>query len=232
MRRAVLWDVDGTLVLTGGAGREVFDIAVERVLGRPAGDHGVVMSGMTDPQIAREILAFAAVTTEEAEGHLPVVLAHLEEALAAAAGRIRAEGRALPGAAALLERLHGEPGVVQSVLTGNLAANAVVKLAAFGLDRWLDLDVGASGSDHHDRRELVALALAKVADRYGVGLAPAETWVVGDTPRDLECARAGAARCLLVATGPFTVDELRRLGPDAVVETLEDTEALAALLLP
>jgi phosphoglycolate phosphatase len=181
--RLVLWDVDGTLVRAGPVARQAFDLAVEGALGRHPGDHGVQMSGKTDPQIALEILAAAEVAEEEAARHLPVILDGLERELAAAAGLIRSHGQVMPGVEQVLDRLAARPDVVQSVLTGNIAANAAVKLGAFGLERWLQLDIGAFGSDHPDRRELVPVALAKARGR-GYEVAAAETWVVGDTPRD------------------------------------------------
>jgi phosphoglycolate phosphatase-like HAD superfamily hydrolase len=227
----ILWDVDLTLVAAGPAGREVFDAAVEAALGRHPGEHGVRMAGKTDPQIAREILAFAAVAEAEHDTHLPTVLRALEDGLAAEAGRIAAEGRTLPGVPELLGRLAAEPAVVQTVLTGNIRPNAVVKVAAFGLDRWLDLDVGAYGSDSAARTELVPVAVARAERRYGRHFPPERTWVVGDTPLDLACARAGGVRCLLVATGHHPYDELAAAGADAVVHDLRDTDDLTRLLL-
>jgi phosphoglycolate phosphatase len=228
--RLVLWDVDGTLVRVGGAGREVFEVAVRKAFGRDVTGHGVAMSGKTDPEIAREILAFAAADDATADEHLAAVLEHLERELAGAVERMRQEGRVLPGVERLLPRLHDDPGMLQSVLTGNIAANALVKLAAFGLDRWLDLDVGAFGSDHHDRRELVPIAMKKARKRHGRSYEPADVWVVGDTPKDLACARAGGARCLLVATGHFPASELRSLEADAVLDDLTDVDRVLALL--
>lgn len=224
----VLWDVDGTLLVGGPAGRDVFDLALERVLGRSVVGHGVAMSGKTDPQIAREIMGWAGVPAADCDGHLAATLTYLEAALAQLHDRLPAEGRVLPGVPQLLARLH-EAGVTQALLTGNIRPNAVVKVTAFGLDRWLDLDLGAYGSDHHDRRELVPLVLARLA-------APAErvcadrVWVVGDTPLDLACAQAAGVRCLLVATGGYGVDELTGLGADKVLPDLADTDRVATLL--
>lgn len=230
--RLLLWDVDGTLVHAGPVARAAFDLAVARALGRDPGEHGVVMSGKTDPQIAREILAALALSGEEVARHLPGVLAGLEGALAGAVDEIRRHGRVLPGVEHLLPRLHATPGVVQTVLTGNLASNAVVKLRAFGLDRWLDVEVGAYGSDHHDRRALVPLAVEKASTRSGHRFRPEEVWVIGDTPRDLGCARAAGVRCLLVATGGhYGYEELSALGADAVLPDLSDVEAVVELLL-
>lgn len=234
MKRLVLWDIDGTLLRSGGAGREVFDAAVSRVLERrldPEAFATVRMGGKTDPQIAREVLRVAEVADDEVDRHLPDVLRHLETELAAAAERIRRDGRVLPGVEALLQRLHDDARVVQSVLTGNIAANAAVKVGAFGLEKWLDLDVGAYGSDHHDRRELVGVALDKIERGYGRRFSPEETWIIGDTERDFECARAGGAHCLLVATGAGSLEALGGLGADAVVADLTHTDDVLALLL-
>ena len=233
MKRLVLWDIDGTLLHSGGAGRDVFEVAVRRVLERdlaPEAFAEVRMGGKTDPQIAREVLLIAEVADDEVDRHLPAVLRELEVELAAAADRIRRDGNVLPGVIEVLEQLAASGDVLQSVLTGNLAANAAVKLGAFGLERWLDLDVGAYGSDHHDRRELVPIALAKVEQRHGLRFRPEDTWIVGDTARDFECARAGETKCLLVASGGPAYDELAGLGADAVMTDLTATSEVVALL--
>jgi phosphoglycolate phosphatase len=231
VRRLVLWDIDGTLLTGGPVAREVFESAVAGVLARPPGDHGVRMSGKTDPQIALEILDAAGVPREEALRVLPQVLQALEEGLAEGLERIRTEGRVHPGVQEVLERLHATPGVLQSLLTGNLLANARVKVRAFGLDRFLDIEVGAYGSDHHDREELVPFALRRVERRHGSSLEPGDAWIVGDTPRDLACARAGGARCLLVGTGRHPYEELRDLPADAVLPDLSDAGRVIDLLL-
>jgi phosphoglycolate phosphatase len=229
-RRLILWDVDGTLVWTGPATRDAFDRAISSVLGRATGDHGVSLGGKTDPQIALEILATLALTESEAREHLPGVLRALEERLEDAIHQMRADGRVLPGVEAALAALGEDPHVLQTVLTGNLAANARVKLAVFGLDRWLDLGVGAYGSDHPDRLELVPVALEKVRRTYGADLAPDDVWVVGETPLDLACAVASGAHCLLVATGRFALDELRALDADVVLPDLSDTRRVLGIL--
>jgi phosphoglycolate phosphatase len=229
VRRLVLWDVDGTLVAAGPAAREAFYRAVSSVLGRAA-DRDVQMSGKTDPQIALEILARIAVSDQDARRYLPDVLRELERNLESAVEEIRRDGRPMEGAGEVLQRLHGIPGVIQSVLSGNLAANARMKLGAFGLDRWLDLESGAYGSDAEERSELVPIALAHVHRRHGVRFDPGEVWVVGDTTRDLDAARAGGARCLLVATGRFSLDELTRARADAVLADLSDVEEVVRIL--
>ncbi|MBO0732647.1 MAG: haloacid dehalogenase-like hydrolase [Acidimicrobiaceae bacterium] len=227
IRRVVLWDIDGTLVRGGDVSAAVFDAAVETVLGqRPVGRPR--MSGKTDPQIVVEYLHALGIA-DPAE-LMPAVLDQLEANLAAAEAELAATGHACEGAAEVLEALAGDDRVLSSVLTGNIAPNAVVKVAAFGLDRWLDLDVGAYGSDDADRERLVPVALGRIAEQHGVTVAPSDVWVVGDTPRDLACARAGGARCLLVATGRYTAPELRQSGADEVMEHLRDTDRILKVL--
>jgi phosphoglycolate phosphatase-like HAD superfamily hydrolase len=116
-------------------------------------------------------------------------------------------------------------------VSGNLKANARVKVAAFGLDRWLDLEVGAYGSDDEDRTRLVPIALDRVDRLRGRRYRPQEAWVVGDTPADLACARAGGARCLLVATGRIPFEELAAAGPDALLPDLSDVDRVVTILL-
>ena len=226
----MLWDVDGTLLRSNGVAQRAFDVAAEHVLGRPPGEHEVRMSGKTDPLIALEILLFAGLPEEEAHELLPRVVERLEAELAEARELVREQGYVMPGVETLLTELHDDSRVVQSVLTGNTAANAAVKLEAFALDRWLDLDVGAFGSDDSDREHLVPIALDRVRRLRGRALGPEDVWVVGDTPRDLACARAGGARCLLVATGRFSLDELEAEDADELLPDLTDTDRVLKLL--
>ena len=231
IRRLVLWDLDGTVLSAGPVAREAFADAVGAVLGRDPGDHGVQMSGKTDPGIALEIMDTMGVPDDEARRHLPSVLKELERRLELGRERVRADGRVHPGVRELLETLGREPDVLQTVLTGNLRANARLKLEAFGLEELLDLEVGAYGSDHHLRTELIPVALRRVEELHGARLDPSRVWVVGDTPADLACARAGGARCLLVATGRFRLEELAALETDALFESLSDTAGVASVLL-
>lgn len=226
----MLWDVDGTLLRSNGVAQRAFDVAAEHVLGRPPGEHEVRMSGKTDPLIALEILLFAGLSEEEAHERLPRVVERLEAELAEARDLVREQGHVMPGVETVLAELHDDPGVVQSVLTGNTAANAAVKLEAFALDRWLDVEVGAFGSDDSDREQLVPIALDRVRRLRGRDLGPEDVWVVGDTPRDLACARAGGARCLLVATGRFSLDELEAEDADELLPDLTDTDRVLKLL--
>lgn len=229
IRRLLLWDVDGTLVRAGDLGAAVFDVALEAALGQAPAAR-VRMSGKTDPQIVREYLQQMGVP--ETDGIVDDVLRSVEGhlAAAAAAGELVAVGTAIPGVADVLKLLAGDSRVVSTLLTGNIAPNALVKVAAFGLDLWLDLSVGAYGSDEADRNRLVPVALSRLAERRGVRLDPDDAWVIGDTPRDLECARVGGARCLLVATGRYSLAELSALGAHAVLEDLSDAPGVVTLL--
>ena len=227
----MLWDVDGTLVDTAGLTARSFDLAVEAALGRPPGRHCVPMSGKTDPSIALDIMESTGLDAEEARRRLPSVLDRLETELAASAESFREKGRVLPGVEGILARLDDQTSVSQSVLTGNTASNAAVKLRTFGLDRWLDLEIGAFGSDRHDRDELVPVATERAERLRGRSFAPDEVWVVGDTPRDLACARAAGVRCLLVATGNVPMDEIADIGADRVLADLANTDEVCALLL-
>lgn len=218
----VLWDIDGTLVDAAGHGRMAFDEAFEAVLGRPPSGR-VEMAGRTDHQIAMAML-------EGSAEHLPRMLEELAAALDARRELIRREGRPFPGAPEALRALAARDGVVQSLLTGNLEVNAALKLAAFGLERHLDLEVGGYGSDPHEARaDLMAVARERAAAKYGE---PTDVALVGDTPLDVEAAHAAGARAVAVASGPYRVEELRAAGADAVLPDLRDTVAVVAAVRP
>jgi phosphoglycolate phosphatase-like HAD superfamily hydrolase len=228
MRRLILWDIDGTLLRTGGAGRHALEIAAVTV-GELAETPHVHMSGKTDPLILREILTAAALPKQQIDGLLPKAMRAAETALAEAEDWIRRDGFTFPGVREALERLAATDGVRQTLVTGNLAANAAVKVATFGLEHFFDFEVGAYGTDHEDRNELVPIALERVERLRGETYAPDEVWVIGDTDRDLACARAASVRCLLVGNGDTA--ELAHLDADAIVEDLSDTDAILELLL-
>jgi phosphoglycolate phosphatase len=216
----VLWDVDGTLVDTAGHGRHAFEEAFEAEIGhRP---ERIEMAGRTDHQIALAML-------ENRPERLPAVLGRLAESLAHRREAIRREGRPFPGAPQALEALHGRDGVVQSLLTGNIESNAALKVSAFGLDRWLDFEVGAYGSDPHEARsDLVAVARERAAAKYGE---PTGAVLIGDTPLDVRAAREADARAVAVATGFGRLEELRASQPDALLSDLRDTAAVVAAVL-
>jgi phosphoglycolate phosphatase-like HAD superfamily hydrolase len=219
----VLWDIDGTLVDSAGHGRHAFDEAFEAVVGRPL-EGEFEFAGRTDHQIAMTMLE----TVDDADGHLPRLLQELERALAQREELIREQGRAYPGVPEALAAVAERHDMTQSLLTGNLQPNAVVKLAAFGLDRWIDFDIGAYGSDpHEERSDLVAVATERAEARLGE---PVEPVLIGDTPLDVKAARDGGARAIAVMTGFADPDALRESKPDALFEDLSDTAAAMAAI--
>jgi phosphoglycolate phosphatase-like HAD superfamily hydrolase len=232
VRRLVLWDIDGTLVQAGEVGRDIFTEAFQAVVGRAPDQvaaRTLAMAGRTDPEIALEFLA----AHEIAEGatHLPAFSEALVTALAAKAALIRERGRALPGARETLAALGRTEGVVQSLLTGNVEPNALLKLASFELDGYLDFEVGGFGSDHHHRPSLVEVARTKAEAKYGTAFTGPATVLVGDTPLDVAAGRAGGARVVAVATGPYGVAGLESTGADAVLADLRDTGAALTAIL-
>jgi phosphoglycolate phosphatase-like HAD superfamily hydrolase len=232
VHRLVLWDIDGTLVQAGEVGRDIFTEAFQAVLGHAPDQvtaKALAMAGRTDPEIALEFLAAHEIA--EGERHLPAFSEALVSALATKAALIRERGRALPGARETLAELGRSDGVVQSLLTGNVQPNALLKLASFELDGYLDFDVGGFGSDHHHRPSLVEVARRKASRKYGTSFNGAATVLVGDTPLDVAAGRTGGARVVAVATGSYGVDDLMAADADAVLEDLRDTEAALAAIL-
>lgn len=222
MQRLLLWDIDGTLLRTAPVGRRVIEEAA-RSVGQLAEVPRVVMSGKTDPQILREIFMAAALADEHIDRLVPEAMAAAERAIVAAEHELREAGHVLPGVVELLGRLGETPGVRQTLLTGNLVANAAVKLAAFGLTDFFDAEIGAYGSDHADRLALVPIALERAATFRGTAYAADDVWVIGDTANDLACARAGGVRCLLVGDGTG-------LDADAAMPDLADVDGAYRIL--
>jgi phosphoglycolate phosphatase-like HAD superfamily hydrolase len=228
IRTLVLWDIDGTLVDSAKLGRDAFVDAFERVTGVPPSQI-VPFAGRTDLEIALDLLERSGVTPH---GQLLERFGlELERAMAARADDLRVRGRAYPGARESLARLGQERGVVQSLLTGNIAPNAAVKLGAFGLDTLIDLDIGAYGSDDRRRGRLVAVALSKCERKHAARLTPRDAVLVGDTPLDVAAAREAGARSVAVATGPFGARELAAAGADVVLGDLRDTGAVVEAVL-
>lgn len=189
----------------------------------------VVPDGKTDPAILREGFRAAGIAParwRELEEEIWLRYPrYLEEELA----RPRKGRRLKPGVRELLRALAGAPGVYLGLLTGNLEAAARLKLEAFGLNPLFP--VGAFGSDCADRCRLAQVALERARRYYGVPFRPERTWVVGDTPFDVEAARAIGARALAVATGRHSLPRLQECLPDAACEDLSPTSRVLALLL-
>ncbi len=231
MHRLLLWDVDGTLVRGGGVGSDAITRAAETVAGRPVDGSSVMMHGKTDPQILAEMFRAAEIADDIIVELMPRAMAEAESVLAAAESDLRRKGAVIEGVREVLDRMTRVPGVRQSLLTGNLVGNAAVKLAAFDLTHYFDVEIGAYGTDHADRTALVPIALERAARLRGEHYERDDVWVIGDTPGDFACARASGVRCLLVATGQIPVAELQGLGADAVFDDLSDTERVVELLV-
>jgi phosphoglycolate phosphatase len=228
MKRLILWDVDGTLLLAGGAGRHALEVAVRSVVRGLDAVPEVRVGGLTDQRILTLIMEKAGV--DRIETRLPTAIRIAEREIAKSLDWIRRDGTCLPGVIPVVERLHGMKGVRQTLLTGNLVKNAETKMRAFGLERLIDLDVGAYGTDHIDREELVQFALRRARELRGETYDAGEVWVIGDTEHDLACARAGNVRCMLVGTSSKR-GRLQHLGADAYFDDLTDTDAVVEVLV-
>jgi phosphoglycolate phosphatase len=219
----VLWDIDGTLVHSGGVAAQAFLDAVAEVTGiRPTPvwrDYG----GRLDTEIADMLLTAVGATTT----HIADVLEALRRLVDERLGELRAQTSTYPGVEALIAKL-AAAGVRQTVVTGNVAAIARHKLEAGGLIPPIEPEFGGYGDSAPTRAAVAQVALDRLSaagwqsDQGGV-------WIVGDTPRDLACARAVGVRCALVATGRRTVEELTGLGADIVLPDLSDPRPLLDL---
>jgi phosphoglycolate phosphatase-like HAD superfamily hydrolase len=222
----VLWDIDGTLVRVPGMGLLAFRRACVALTGQTPSEELVLVPGSTDRQAVLDQLA----GLDQPASLAAPILSRMAEEFAALGPEVAHQGWPLPGAGPLLQRLAEDAAVTQSVLTGNVKAIARQKLATFGLARHLDLDAGAYGDARAARADLLLLAWENQQRLRGRSFGPEDTWVIGDTPRDLACARAHGARCLLVATGQYPLGELSSLDADAVVPDLLDTARVLATL--
>jgi phosphoglycolate phosphatase-like HAD superfamily hydrolase len=219
----VLWDVDHTLIENHGVNKETYAQAFELLTGRRA-EHRAGTDGRTEPEIMRNMLIAHGI--EPTDDYLGRVVEVLETATAANASRLRDRGHELPGARDALAALQGMSGIVQSVLSGNTRPNAYTKLSAFGLDEYLDFEVGGYGSDDDVRANLVGVAQRRASAKYGVRFIPAITVLVGDTPRDIRAGLDGGAHVVGVASGSDDMDALCKEGADVVLPDLRDTQAV------
>jgi phosphoglycolate phosphatase len=218
--RLVLFDLDGTLLLTHGAGVRSMQRAGEAQWGASFSIHGVMVSGGLDGSLVREALKRSELDDVEHREFRRRYETELEHELRVAARR----AEVLPGVHAMLETLRSTGHVTLGLLTGNYAETGTLKLRAVGIEpEWFR--VTAWGDEAATRPELVAKTLV----RHGVE-DPGSTIVVGDTPRDIDCAKKNGCRVLAVATGEHSHEELSAHGADRVVRTLEDPAALEMLI--
>ena len=222
----VLWDVDHTLVDAAGVGVRAFELGFQRVHGRPMAG-APAMAGRTDRAIARDVLRMHGLGGTDAD--LEALRVAAEAALAELDGELRARGRALPGAVEALAEVR-RCAAAQTLLTGNIRAFAEAKVRAFGLDGYLDLDIGGYGWAHAVRARLVEPARRAARARYGGGFAGRRTVLVGDTPRDVEAALAAGAGGVGVATGRYPMADLARVGAHVVIPDLVSTPDVIAAI--
>ncbi|HEV8599494.1 MAG TPA: HAD family hydrolase [Gemmatimonadales bacterium] len=220
-RKLVLFDIDGTLLLSAGAGRRAILAALGEQVPNLAAVSDIRFDGKTDPQIVSELLEAAGDPGPHDAARVVLVLqryvAHLERELAVHGHR----SRLMPGIPALLDALEAEPAVMLGLLTGNIATGARLKLRAAGLapERFV---VGAFGSDHAERAALPPIAVRRAAPHFGRVPSGAEVVIIGDTPADVSCAGCIGARTVAVATGGYTVGELEATGAHVVFADFSD----------
>ncbi|HEX2342648.1 MAG TPA: HAD family hydrolase [Vicinamibacterales bacterium] len=226
MSKLILFDIDGTLVLTGRAGVRAMTRALVDVFGINDGFADISLAGRTD----RYLLGLAleqnqvVLNARELDRFRERYVRYLVEEVPK-----RGEGRkgVMPGITALLDTLEQRDDVFLGLLTGNFAEAARIKLEYF--DLWRYFRCGAYGDDAHDRNDLVPVALAR-ARECGNGGSFDRIFIVGDTPHDIACAAAGNAMSIAVATGGFDVSTLRAAGADVVFQDLSDTQAFVKFL--
>ena len=217
--RAILFDIDGTLVRTGGAGKAAMEAALCEEFGVRLNSEEIPYSGRTDVAIGHDLLAAHGI--EPTANHARLVEGYLAR-LPYYLGRF--PGRVCPGVTELLAELRKRSDVVLGLLTGNVRRGAERKLGHYGL--WGNFAVGGFGDDHADRDDVARAALDSVVRHVGGPVDPADVWVIGDTPLDVKCARAIGARVAAVATGWHHLEDLRASEPDLALADLSDPAEL------
>ncbi len=210
----VLFDIDGTLCLTGGAGGGAVGAAFEEVYGKPADIAKIDFRGRTDISLWRELLSNQGMSYSPDDPYLSAFkdsyLVHLRRLLT------RSNPKPTLGAAPLLERLEREPGVAMGLLTGNIEMGGRIKLQSIRLNRFFP--VGGFGEDGEDRSDIAAAAIDRAQRYYGANFSPDHIYVVGDAAADIEAARSAGAKSIAVGTGWTSKEELVGMGPDLYMD--------------
>jgi phosphoglycolate phosphatase len=229
MKRVVLFDIDGTLLLSDRAGRTAMESALDATFGR-RGSTTYDYGGKTDKLIVRETMRIEGFTDAVIDERMPVVieryLAGLEALLAGGTHR----ARALPGVAPLLDAIEARDDLVLGLLTGNVIEGATTKLRAVNISQ-SRFRVCAYGSDHEDRPMLPPIAQQRASALLGRSVRGDELVIIGDTPADMTCGRGVGARAIGVTTGGFKADELHAHAPHAVFADLTDTRTVLQAIL-
>lgn len=221
----MLFDIDGTLLLTGRAGEHALRAAFQERFGVDDDLSSISFAGSTDGAIARQMFAAHDIppTPENIADLFDGYVHHLALELP------RREGRVLPGIVELLEALHGREDCVLGLLTGNLEKGAELKLSHYGV--WDFFAFGAFADDHVDRNKLGPVAHSRAVEKHGTTFEGKDVFVIGDTPRDIDCARAAGFVAVAIATGSYGTDELAAHRPDFLFEDLSDTQGVLKVLL-
>jgi phosphoglycolate phosphatase-like HAD superfamily hydrolase len=221
--RVCLFDIDGTLLSSGGAGKAAMETALAEEFGLAELRGCVTYSGRTDRAIGRDLFRLHAI--EESlpnwQRFVARYLQHLPRCLHAHQGKV------LPGIASLLEHLAARPNTAVGLLTGNLREGARLKLGHFGL--FHHFAFGGFGDEHWERDDVAREALAAVHRHLNGAVQPERIWVIGDTPLDVRCARAIGARVAAVATGIHSLADLAAAEPDLLLADLADPQPLLEL---
>ncbi|MDP4505630.1 HAD family hydrolase [Nonomuraea turcica] len=221
----MLWNVDLTLVDVAIVSRDAYAEAFRAVTGRPLVKL-VAPMGRPDSEIVFETLAVNGIQAED--DHLPRFLSALAAAFADRRGRLAKEGRMMPGARDALKSVSRLDGVVQTVLTGTIKSNAVHKLKAFGLDKYIDFELGGYGEEPYPKATLLQVAQGRAKQRLGTAFTAANTVMIGDSTRDVQAAKIGGAAMIGVASGRSMASELREAGADVVLPDLSNASEVVA----
>ncbi len=223
-KRLLLFDIDGTLIASGGAGEHALRLGIKDRFGIDEDFRGIEIAGRTDSGIARQFFAKHALpdTPGNTAAFFESYLDHLAILLP------KKEGRLLPGILELLDALKARADIVLALLTGNLARGAELKLTHYGV--WDYFEFGAYADDHHDRNQLGHFARDRALERHGITFPPERIYILGDTPHDITCARAIGAKAVAIATGQYTYAQLAPHAPDFLFDDLSDVPAVIAAL--
>lgn len=225
--KLLLFDIDGTLIRSNGAGREVLGLALKDLFGTSGPLEDYQMSGKTDPRIILDLMGVVGYAQEEVQARLPEIYN-----LMAAYGREIFPQRDMtvcPGVPELLAVLNQRGDVLLGLLTGNAQLTAPLKLTAAGIDT-AQFKVGVYGSDALDRNRLPSIGIDRANQLTGYEFNGYNTIIIGDTPADILCARAGSATAVAVASGWHSEATLAKYRPDHLLENLVDTGAVIKLL--
>lgn len=225
--RLVLWDVDHTLITSGGVGGSISEEAFLKVTGRRQ-EHHPNVAGRTERAILAESCRLHGLDPDEY--HFEDYADALAEGYLRRAGELRERGHALPGAANALDAVAKLDGVRQTVVSGNIRRVSEIKLQVFGLDRHIDFGIGAYAEDSDVRADLVRTAYGRATSADGLIYGIGEALVIGDTPSDIEAAHEAGAKALGVATGKSSAAELLDAGADAVLADLTATDLLVGMI--